>query len=94
MTDVKKFLEAVVLGGIALIVGGFLGLFIEPVLENYVPEVYNNSTSNTNENNYTDEWLEYDGSILQLMVDNFLPMWFLSLIIGVVVLILAVTDAL
>lgn len=72
MNDMKQFLEAVILGGVALFVGAFLGLFLEGILDQYNPE---------------------NGSIMALMIDNFLPMWFLALIIGVVVLILAVTDA-
>lgn len=76
----KKFLEAVIIGGLALIIGAFLGLLLDGVLEQYVPE----------EN--TTEYTEYQDSILSLVIDFFLPMWFIGLLIGVVALIMAVAD--
>jgi len=77
----KKFLEAVVIGGLALIIGAFLGLLLDGVLEQYVP-------SDTNSTEYT----EYQNSILSLVIDFFLPLWFIGLLIGVVALIMSVAD--
>lgn len=76
----KKFLEAVILGGLALIIGSILGLLIDGVLERFVPE----------EN--TTEYTEYQDSILSLVVDFFLPLYFIGLLVGVVALIMAVAD--
>ena len=76
----KKFLEAVILGGLALIIGAILGLLIDGVLEQFVPE----------EN--TTEYDEYQNSILKIVVDFFLPLYFIGLLVGVVALIMAVAD--
>lgn len=77
----KKFLEAVVIGGLALIIGAFLGLLLDGVLEQYVPD-------DTNSTEYT----EYQNSILSLVIDFFLPLWFIGLLIGVVALIMSVAE--
>lgn len=78
----KKFLRAVIIGGVALLVGAFFGLIIDGVLEEYEP----------GENATTEEVTEYENSITALMIEFFLPMYMIGLLVGVVALILAVAD--
>lgn len=77
----KEFMEAVVVGGLALVIGAFLGLLLDGVLAEYVPDESN-----------TTEYEEYQDSILSLVIDFFLPLWFIGLLIGVVALIMSVAD--
>jgi len=78
----KQFLRAVILGGVALLVGAFFGLLIDGVLEEYKP----------GDNATTEEVTEYENSIISLMIDFFLPMYMLGLIVGVIALILNVAE--
>jgi len=78
----KKFVEAVILGGLGLLIGAFMGLFIDGVLEQYAPG--DNATS--------EEVTEYENSLTSLVIEFFLPLWFIGLLIGVVALIMSVAD--
>lgn len=84
----KKFLNAVIYGGIALFIGVILGLFIDGALKQFVPDQYETTDNNTT----TAEWEEWEGSLTQLATNYFLPAYMVSLVIGVLLLIVTIAD--
>lgn len=83
----KKFMNAVIYGGIAILAAVFLGLFIDGLLESFVPqETYDNNSTTT------PEYEEFEGSLLDLAQSYFLPAYFMIVIIGLLLVLVNIAD--